>query len=177
MPKLIGLTGAAGVGKDTIGDRLYWTHGYISTSFAEPLRLAACEIFGLEYSNFADRDRKDTINEQWGMTPRQMIQRLGTEGMRHLFGEDFWIKRWRMVYDNSPFDNFVVTDVRFDNEASMIRELGGTVVHVFRADTRNNDPHLSAQGVPYLAGDHVIENYGDIKALYERIEDLLKEMG
>lgn len=177
MTILIGLAGPAGVGKDTVGNRLYYMHGFINTSFAEPLRIAASEIFGIDYNHFTDRELKDSVVEYWGMTPRQMIQRLGTEGVRGTFGEDFWLKRWKMVKETAGMSRVVVTDVRFLNEAAMIREMGGKIVHMLRPDLEPVEGnHASGQGIPFLAGDYILDNDGDLKGLYEKVDALLREL-
>lgn len=173
MPLLLGLTGPAGAGKDTVGKRLYMTHNFVNTSFAEPLRCAAMEVFGLDYDHFIDRELKETVNGYWGLTPRQMLQRLGTEAIRGTFGPEFWVRRWCQTYaEVHDTDHIVVTDVRFPEEAQMVRERGGVLVHILRDDvTRFN--HASDQGIPFLAGDHVIENDGDIKGLYAKVDSLM----
>lgn len=173
MPLLLGIAGPAGSGKDTIGTRLSIHHDFVMTSFAEPLRCAAMEVFGLDYDHFIDRELKETVNGYWGLTPRQMLQRLGTEAIRGTFGAEFWIRRWCQTYaEVQGTDNVVVTDVRFPEEAQMVRERGGIMVHVMRDGvTRFN--HASDQDIAFLAGDHAIENDGDIKGLYAKVDDLL----
>lgn len=179
MTKLIGLTGPAGCGKDTIGERLMAVHGFAPMAFANPLRLAAAEAFGIDYWEFTDRVLKDQVHPYWGLTRRQMLQRMGTEAMRGAFGEDFWIRRWTMTYlALSESSNVVVTDVRFVNEADAIRAQGGVIVHVSRPNLPNLEGnHASAQGVGRQHGDLVLRNDHDIKGLYAKVDKMAKTLG
>lgn len=54
--------------------------------------------------------------------------------------------------------NIVVTDCRFENEADVVRELGGTVVHITRQNSQQYDPHASEAGIAIKDGDLLIEN-------------------
>lgn len=178
MTRLFGLTGAAGCGKDTIAERMM-IHGFVPTAFADPLRSAASEVFGLDYRYFTDRVLKDAVNPYWGMTPRQMLQKMGTEAMRDTFGPDVWIRRWALTYTEiRDVASCVVSDVRFENEAEMVRDCGGVVIHVQRPGL---DPvegnHASARGIKFYEGDLVLANDRDIKALFEKVDKLLQEVG
>lgn len=174
MPYLLGLTGLAGVGKDTIGDRLFANHDFVQTSFAEPLRGAAMEVFGLNYQHFADRELKHQVVPYWGLTPRQMLQRLGTEAIRNTFGADFWVRRWLQTYEEvAGQESVVVTDVRFLEEAQMVRERGGVIVHVIREVPDLEGDHASARGIAMLAGDYILENDSDMKGLYEKVDEMM----
>lgn len=178
MMHLIGLTGPAGCGKDTIADRLFAMHGFVPTAFADPLRSAASEAFGLDYSDFIDRDKKDAVNAYWGMTPRQMLQQMGTEAMRGTFGPEFWVRRWALTYNEiRDVANCVVSDVRFDNEAETIRDAGGIIVHVTRLGI---DPvegnHASARGVAFVEGDLLFSNVEGLDALYGKVDHLIRSL-
>jgi hypothetical protein len=62
-----------------------------------------------------------------------MLQLLGTEATKPVFGDDIWLKRWFLSYSAvRDTDHVVVPDVRFDVEADAIRRLGGTIIHIVR---------------------------------------------
>lgn len=174
MTTLIGLTGPAGCGKGTIAERLWALHGYVATAFAEPLRHAASEAFCVDYEDFVDRDKKDAVNAYWGMTPRQMLQKMGTEAMRGTFGMEFWLRRWALTYNEiRDVANCVVSDVRFENEAEMVRDCGGLIIHVSRPGIeRLEGDHASGRGVKFYEGDRVLYNGTDIKGLFEKVDAL-----
>jgi len=176
MALLIGLTGTAGAGKDTVASRLFAHHDFVITSFAEPLRYAAMEMFGLDYDHFVDRDLKDTVIPYWDLTPRQMLQQLGTEAVQGTFGKDFWIKRWKMVYEQMQDENVVVTDVRFPLEAQMIKELGGVLIYIHRPGVAPTDTHSSAIPLPTESIDMNIVNDGDLKGLYQKVDVLMMKL-
>lgn len=132
MPKIIGITGRAGAGKDTLAGYLVVNHGYRQAAFADTLKkvlaLIACEPL----DNFYNRERKEAFSPALGMTRREAMQKIGTEVGRNLFGPMVWcdatITRW--IEDGQAAT--VIADVRFDNEAEAIIAEGGVIVRVVR---------------------------------------------
>ncbi len=154
--KLIGLTGFAGSGKDTVAEMLLDEYSGYSCAFADPLRRAASEVFGLTHEQMTDREKKEAEVPYWGKTPRQILQLLGTECMRDVFGGDVWVKRADMqleclkgmdAREEIGSDLVVFTDVRFPEEARFIREHGGVVVNVIRAGIGPVNNHVSDSGL------------------------------
>lgn len=179
---LIGITGKAGAGKDTLGDYLWRKHAAVRIAFADPLKRAAQEIFGLSDAETWERDLKEVEIPYWGMSPRRMMQLLGTEAMQDTFGRDVWLKRWQQSYDIVKHsDNVVVPDVRFEAEAGLIRALGGVIVKVTR-DTDNGledkaKAHVSEVSLPDTYIDAVIANNAGFKKLYAEMDSFLKKRG
>jgi hypothetical protein len=178
---LIGLHGRARVGKDTVADYLAKQYGFLKSSFAGPLKRAAKEMFGLSDAEMMDGVKEDVI-PYWGYSPRQMFQLLGTEGGRMVFGDDLWLKRWKkFVLDFGATSHIVVTDVRFENEAALIRELGGTLIHVtsIRASTLTTTAkaHASEAGVKFLPGDILLDNSSSFPPLYREIDGIMLALG
>jgi hypothetical protein len=53
----------------------------------------------------------------------------------------------------------VITDVRFENEAAFVRNLGGTLIHVVNPETvSRTDAHASENGVAFVDGDILFTN-------------------
>lgn len=176
---LIGLAGRAGSGKDTFADALYDHHAFVKTSFAAPLKLAAQAIFGFSSEQLNDRNLKEAVSDYWGFSPRQALQKLGTEGVRDVFGDSTWMKRWALTYHTmKDTDHIVVTDVRFNNEAEMIRSLGGTIIHIVRPSNPFGigTAHRSEQGVNHVIGDLVVENDGTLKELQDCAIGIVTDM-
>ena len=67
-------------------------------------------------------------------SPRWTLQLWGTEFRRKgRYGVDtFWLDKVRSQVEASPSTLFVVTDVRFHNEANFIEQMGGMLVRVRR---------------------------------------------
>lgn len=181
--KLFGLAGLGRTGKDTVGNYLCGAHDFHKYAFADPIKKAASEMFGLPLDLFYDdgvRDR-EAVNTFWGYSPRQMIQMLGTEGGRDLFRKDIWIKRGEIEWSNFCAKNsnkkgMVFTDVRFENEADMIRATGGNIIHVFRDNAGKVNNHISESGIVVNENkDSIIYNNGTINDLCEAIDKIVGE--
>jgi hypothetical protein len=158
-----------------------WHHyEFCRISFADPLKRAAQEIFGLSDDQTWSRDQKEVDDPRWGMSPRRMFQLLGTEAMQPTFGREVWIKRWKISYDLvKESDHVVVPDVRFEPEAQYIRSLGGLILRVDRdVDNGLSDEakaHVSEAGL--LSVDHVIDNNKTLADLEAAVIAFAKSRG
>lgn len=173
MRKLIGITGKARSGKDTVARYLWERYGYTRIAFADPLKSAAQQMFGLSHEAAWNDDLKETVIPYWGMSPRQMFQLLGTECVKPHFGNDIWIKRFCLSANALPEDDIVVPDVRFEPEARFIRESGGVIIHLFREDTMSVNPHVSEAGIHAKEQDFALYNNRSLPALYTALDDLV----
>lgn len=179
MSIIIAFTGPAGCGKDTAAAYLKDKYGFTTTSFAGPLKKTASALFGIPEIFFHDRELKEKPLEDWdGLSPRHMLQLLGTEAIRTTFGDNFWIKRWLSDYGRMVCGTSVsITDVRFNNEAQMVRDLGGIVVHIQRPGDLGLDPsagaHVSEGGVAIGRRDRTVQNGGTIEDLYVKLDTLM----
>lgn len=140
---LIGLCGWIGSGKGTVGDILVYEYSFNQDSFAASLKDAVAVIFGwdrvlLEGGNAESRKWREEVDEFWSkrlkktITPRLVLQWMGTEAGREVFGEDLWVTSVESRLIKNQSRNNVITDVRFPNEVEMIHRLGGVCVHVKR---------------------------------------------
>ncbi len=171
---IIGLTGKSGAGKDEVAKRLVLKHGFSRLAFADPLKIAARHIFGLSDAQLWGAE-KDKIDPYWGMTPGQLMQRLGTECLRNGFapvpgiGEDVWIKAlFRKV---EPGRDYVITDVRFPNEADEIKRWGGKIYRVIRpGHVSARAPHVSENALLDYETAGRIWNARTLEALYETVD-------
>jgi hypothetical protein len=129
-PFLIGFTGKMEAGKTTAADYLVNGHRFIKSSFAAPLKQAASIIFNLGEEEFITG--KEVIDPFWGITRREMLQKLGTDAIRTVFGYDFWTRRQSSFLLENRNSNIVFDDVRFKEEADWITSHGGVVIRVIR---------------------------------------------
>ena len=86
---LIGLVGKKGSGKDTTADFLVEKFDFKKKAFADPLKSVVQKLFLLEKDDLYDPIKKETIDPRWGMSPRQMMQMVGTDMVRSFLGKDF----------------------------------------------------------------------------------------
>jgi len=173
---IIGLTGRAGTGKDTAALHLEREHGFISLAFADPLRAMLSAL--LPYtpvSSFAMHDRAQKEMPQpflGGASVRRCLQTLGTEWGRELIDGGLWINICRHRIETIG-GRIVVTDVRFDNEAQMIRELGGHIVNITREQARPVENHTSEAGITDRLIDYHVDNSGLIGELYHQLDTMM----
>jgi len=146
QPRLIALTGAKGVGKSTYAEFLAGENGTV-LSFATPIKRMLQALVGKEYV-FGSKKNEET---HLGVTGRVLLQTLGTEWGREMIDQDIWVKAMRHILTDAMFEEYrpvVIDDLRFENEAKMIRELNGEIWHVERKSfTPANDNHISEAGV------------------------------
>ena len=95
---IIGLSGYAGSGKDTVASVLIEQHGFTRLAFADPIR----EFLLLINPILSDGHRvNETVtmigwdNAKSKPEVRRLLQDIGV-GCRQMFGEDFWIKQLQL---------------------------------------------------------------------------------
>lgn len=169
-PTLIGLSGLAGCGKDTVRLVLESQHDFDGIAFADPIRdmlSTLLETCGIGDEWMIDRDLKEQKIPEIGASYRQLAQMLGTEWGRAI-DQNLWVKI--VAAKIAMFSRFepagiVISDVRFPNEAEWIHSQGGYVWKVLRPGTdpvRAHESEAFAETLPY---DYVILNSGTIPDL------------
>ena len=190
MRQIIALTGYSGSGKDTAASYLIEHYGFQKMSFAATLKDAIAAVFGwprdmLEGLTNESREWRDKKDVWWSnkldmyVTPRKILQLWGTEVCRQHFHEDIWIMSLeRQLSQLSETAKIVITDCRFENEAAMIRSIGGKMIHVRRWITAsgtvtNSSEHKSESGIEVDDADMIISNNGTLQELYENVSNIL----
>lgn len=136
--KLIGLAGNAGVGKSTVAAHMHNQHNFDEYSWASALKRTCAVAFGIPVHYFMNMELKNKEHFAWGMTPRKIMQMVGTEAFRNVIDPEFWIKRLELelsLADLFTSDRIVISDCRFTNEMQWIIDRGGVVIHIVRKDT------------------------------------------
>lgn len=170
--KLLGLTGPAGVGKDTAAVILSG-YGYEPYAMAKPLK-EMLAVAGLPEP--ADREAKELPFPGRSFSYRVAAQTLGTEWGRGL-EPDFWLRIASKRIAGKAM--VVVTDIRFEDEAAWLRAEGGTLVHVYgRQSTVSGEAakHVSENGVFKKQQDRLLCNDGSLQVLNQRVFELLRQL-
>lgn len=171
MRKIIGLGYQARSGKDSVGDYLVQFHGFKKTAFAESLKEACRVIFHLDDRHLYGK-LKEVIHPFWQTTPRDILQRVGTEALRQGFDPDVWVKSAQLRVERDSRANWVIVDVRFSNEADAIKSWGGKVFRIDRPVIPEEEniatkTHASETSmIDYDRWDGVISNAGTLTDLY-----------
>jgi hypothetical protein len=160
-PQLVGISGKAGSGKSTAAQVLIdagWTRVKMAGPFKDMLR-----AIGLTDAHIEGDLKEVPCDLLQGQTPRHAMITLGTEWGRDIIGANLWIdlaaRRIKGALDAGC--SVVVDDIRFDNEADVIRDLGGCTVRIERASGVAVD-HKSEAGV---VSDIEYENNGSVAGL------------
>jgi len=184
-PTLIGISGKIGSGKDTVGSILqdYSDSDYQIKKFAGKLKEIAALLIGCNVSDFEDREFKEAkLGEEWDdLTPRKLLQLLGTEAGRQIIHPNIWVNALFADYGERIFNdggweypNWIITDVRFPNEAQAIRDRGGIMIRIERpgCESHCGGQHASETALDTYDFDYVIDNEGNIDELIEKIKQL-----
>lgn len=177
---LIGIAGQKGVGKDTVADFLVAHYGFHKHAFADPIKEAVVTLFQLDPMQMLG-DNKEKIDPRHNLSPRQMMQIVGTDMFRNMVSQDFWTNHFKRWYLERESDNIVVSDVRFQNEVDTIRALGGRVIRIKRhvesaGEIRHTlqDSHPSETGVAALTGmSKTLVNDGSIEDLHQKVIEVM----
>jgi len=171
-PKIIGLSGKARSGKDTAAGMLKTAFNAKTVAFADPIRDAMRVLFDFNEEHF-NGSLKEVVVPWIGKSPRQLMQTLGTEWGRNIVNNDIWriLAARKIEQITDSFDHAVVTDVRFENEAEMIRSMGGRVWHIVRDNIPTVSAHASERGIDVHAGDVIIYNNGTMEDLLDSVCD------
>ncbi|WP_182454685.1 hypothetical protein [Streptacidiphilus sp. P02-A3a] len=187
MPHHIALMGRARSGKDSVAARLQSAHGYTPVAFAAPLKDAALRldpIVSVESAGCAYLDvRLSDVVRRWGWDGakervpevRRTLQRFG-QGVRDLT-PDYWLRRALDLVAEADRWNMpvVITDCRYLNEATALRDRGFILVRVerpFSPRKLTGVQHQSETELDDYPADRVIRNTGTLADLAAQADAL-----
>lgn len=204
---IIGILGRAGSGKTTMADYLARNKKYVVVNLADPLKRIAKEVYGFsDMQLWGASEHRNSPDKRYPradgtfLTPREALQRLGTEWGRTCY-EDTWVEYamrtasrvlhgeaydpveefsstwWNKVF-KKKCSGVAIPDVRFQNEVDSVKEGGGVIVKL-ESDWA---PQLSA-GVEGHASekldirpetiDHILNVPKGLPNFYREIDSLL----
>lgn len=186
MSQLIAFTGAAGSGKSTAADILYSIRPHNVVSFATPVKELARQmwqftdeqLYGPSEARNAPDKRYPRADGSY-LTPREALQKLGTEAGRNCY-PNIWVDQAMALVDFSLRKGFhvCITDLRFDDEAEAVLNAGGHVVRISRPATPRlgiaEAAHLSEAGIsPHLIS-YSLHNDGTPHDLRQALKRMLE---
>ncbi len=196
MKLLIGITGKKYSGKDATAKIIQDHFGLNVTAFASKLKQALKIIFCLEDNQlFGDSKTKEIVDPRWGISPREMMQEVGTGIVRNIC-PDVWVKgvfldldKHGLYYPASP--GWVISDVRFRDEAQAVRERGGIIIRIIRPEPKitlwkkikssidgsnRYAKHVSEKEIDKIKPDYIIRNDGSLDELEIKVLQLMKQI-
>ena len=174
---IIGLSGYARSGKDTVANYLVENYGFTKVAFADPMRDA---LYALNPKIDYDLRLQEVIDfwgwegykeSEHGTEIRELLQRMGTEAGRDQFGQDFWVDQ--AMKRASHYDKVVLSDVRFPNELEAIRKAEGVSWRVHRDGTLAANRHASETALDDAQFDLHLMNNEDVESLYKTVDVLM----
>ena len=123
------------------------------------------------------------------MTPRLLLQLLGTDCGRNIIHPNLWVQSLMSEYKeynyaNSvsgtsevkklyKYPNWIITDLRFLNEMEAVKKRGGITIRVNRNLKESKDQHESETELDNAEFDYVVDNNGTIEELIEKVREIL----
>ena len=198
MPKIIAICGAKRSGKDVLAEHLVNKYNYERVAFANPLKVAVKNLFNFDDDQVGigkdeGTDRKDIVDERWGITPRAALQFFGTEIMQEKIQEllpnmkrNFFantLKNYIENAENSGNDKrYVISDLRFIHEHEMLLNMPNIsindimIIRVIRPSenrAKEQEPHISELEYVNIPYDIIMINNGTIDDYIRRFEQII----
>lgn len=167
---IIGLTGYAQSGKDTVAQTLVKHYGFTRVAFADKIRDYLYEMNPMIDSVVGEPIFLQSYISRYGWEEgkkaphvRRLLQTTGVAA-RELFGENFWVEQ--AFKDVRTAENIVVTDVRFKNEADWIKNYEGSQIwRIKRLGVTAVNGHVSEHEMDEYKVDQIFTNNGTLEEL------------
>ena len=183
--RIIGLTGRAGAGKDTVADIIQSVAIVQRFAFADLLRFEAADAWGVDprmLEQLALRRCTDPafVHFAWELStfgplkPRTVMQRWGD--FRRTADEHYFLSAAVSALNLATergADALLATDVRYPNEARWITLRGGVLWRVHRPGLAPIGSHSSEVALSDIEPDATIVNDGSLDDLRRRVVDLV----
>ena len=189
--EILGFSGKLGSGKNFIAEKVMMKMmepvPTVIISFADQIKVNVIVQHNADrHKCFVDKDEHT----------RKLMQRVGTEEGRNVYGQDIWLKytlEWMLVHASRGIKRIIIPDVRFHNEFDFIKNLGGKLIRI-NAPKRNALAleREAAKGTGTAADiashqseieldsgrtfDYVIDNDVDSKSVFIQVRDMIRDM-
>lgn len=204
---IIGLSGYAKSGKDTVAEMIkdIQKPDWKIKKFSGKLKTIASLLTGIPADKFEDQEFKQSYlgaewsypvdipnhgAEEWDMSVREFLQRLGTDAVRDGLHTNAWVNALMADYLEedkveklgdyvsrvTPASKWIITDVRFPNEAHAIKDRGGVIVRIDRPGIAPVNAHPSETALDNWDFDYKIANVSDLVSLRQTVEVVLNKI-
>lgn len=183
---LIGLHGKARTGKDTLANYLIKKHNLLRYGPSVRVKDTTAVMFDFPRWYLDDDTMKEMYDDFWGMTYREMAQKVGKESSRDVFGDDIWmrhveqlmltLKKGKDANISGAHNGIILADIRYANEAVWVKNHGGTVFFIVRDNApkiSGVEGHAGEAGLPLDLADCIIYNDGTIEDMYRHADVFL----
>lgn len=175
LPRVIGLCGRSGAGKDVVARHLVEQFGYRRIALADHLKRVTALSFAMTDEQLWG-DGRNRVDARWNRTPREVYQLLG-DALRAIHPEAMTVP-WRSQVDDalSHGERVVVPDIRTATERKVLKSLGGVLWRIERPApglTGATARHSTETSCEHMLTDGDIRNDGTIDLLMERVHRLL----
>ena len=85
---IIGICGKKGSGKDTLADILVKEFDFVKYNFGDDIKKIAKILFNFDEEQLYG-DKKDVLDDNWNIIPRDFYQKFGTEYIQNIFPSMF----------------------------------------------------------------------------------------
>jgi len=189
LPKIIAVCGYKRSGKDTIAKYLNKKYNYKHLKITYKLKECLKLLFDLR-DHELETDKKEKINKKWNVTPRKLMQFIGTEIFQYKIQEilpgidkKFWIKTFltdSLVNNlrNKKDFHIVISDIRFIHEYEELKKLNIpiSIIKVTNDNIMidsNEELHISEREFIKIPYDKEILNNSSFDDMYKKIDEYI----
>lgn len=185
LPFVVAICGKRRCGKDTIANYLQNNYNFEHIKISSKLKNVIKILFNFN-DNQMESDEKELIDEKWNVSPRQVMQFIGTDIMQYEIqkllpnvNRSFWIKSLIEEYKNTN-KNLVISDLRFLHEYEELKKVSNKIyiIKVERKcshDLSSTDTHSSETEMINIPCDFIINN-SKISDLYSKIDKIINQI-
>lgn len=154
--------------------------------FADKLKDFVCDLISCTRSDLENEEFKNTpLGDEWDfldndcikqkMTPRLLLQKIGTDALRDNVHKNIWVNSTLSSYKENYF--WLITDLRFLNEIEGLSKFNSYTIRVNRPSIKYCDEHESETALDnYKNFNYFIENDSDLDSLKEKVKEILSEL-
>lgn len=139
---------------------------FIEVSFAKILKEMASILTGVPVNYWEKPEFKESYNVTFGKTNRKLLQDIG-QGLRDYVGYNVWVNALFRSYSNEC--KWIISDVRFVNEATAIKEASGILIRINKVPKYEDNDVSETNLDNYNNFDYIINNDGSIEDLITQV--------